>query len=89
MKVIKSVSQEGTMSNWPPEQNCLGSITPRSRRLPWPLPEHVVRCPVCNGNGAVPSGFYNQAGVFNWTVSTTNSEECRTCAGAGIVRGTG
>lgn len=44
------------------------------------------RCPVCSGNGKVPSGFYNQtSGV--WSGSSTSPENCKSCSGTGIVWG--
>lgn len=43
------------------------------------------RCPICGGNGIVPSGFYNQT---NGTWSSTNTtEQCRSCKGSGIIWG--
>ena len=51
----------------------------------WRYPEmkpHV--CPVCNGTGEVPSGFYNQTSG-TWTTSDNTTEQCRTCNGSGIV----
>ena len=38
-------------------------------------------CPVCQGRGVVPAGFY---GLGNLTSSLT-PEQCRTCSGFGIV----
>ncbi len=42
------------------------------------------RCPICNGNGIVPEGFYNQIGG-TWLSSGTGTEDCRACKGTGIV----
>lgn len=42
------------------------------------------RCPVCNGNGIVPSGFYLQT-IGDWTSYSTIPESCRSCFGCGIV----
>lgn len=42
------------------------------------------RCPVCNGNGKVPNGFYNQTSVY-WSSTSTAPEICRSCNGSGIV----
>ncbi len=42
-------------------------------------------CPVCGGNGLVSGGFYNQVSGFG--MSTTISEQCRSCQGTGIVWG--
>lgn len=42
------------------------------------------RCPVCNGNGIVPCGFYSQtSGV--WSTTSVMPETCRSCNGTGIV----
>lgn len=35
------------------------------------------RCPVCEGRGTVPAGFY--------TAGATDAETCRTCGGSGMV----
>lgn len=42
------------------------------------------RCPVCNGRGTVPNGFYRSTGdvIVSYT---TEPEVCRTCSGKGIV----
>jgi len=40
-------------------------------------------CPVCNGNGLVPGGFYTQTSG-NW-MSTNATEECRSCNGTGVI----
>ena len=43
------------------------------------------KCPVCDGHGIVPGGFYlstNQYSVSNYT-----SEICRACNGKGIIWG--
>ena len=45
---------------------------------------HCEPCPICNGRGRVPLGFYNsQNGQFS--SSATATEQCRTCHGTGIV----
>lgn len=41
-------------------------------------------CPVCNGNGLVPNGFYRQTSG-TWSTSDSTPEKCRTCNGIGIV----
>ena len=41
-------------------------------------------CPVCNGNGLVPNGFYNQTSG-QWSTSSITPETCRSCDGTGIV----
>jgi len=52
----------------------------------WPQSEKKPHlCPVCNGKGTVPRGFYEH-GDF---VSSTNAgpEQCKACLGQGIVWG--
>ena len=44
------------------------------------------RCPVCNGNGLVPNGFYMQTSG-HWSTSSITPETCRSCGGTGIVWG--
>jgi DnaJ-class molecular chaperone len=44
------------------------------------------RCPICNGNGLVPNGFYMQTSGY-WSTSSTTTEMCRSCNGTGIVWG--
>ena len=43
------------------------------------------KCPVCEGRGQVPSGFYTGMGG----VVSTVSERCQTCHGTGIIWGVG
>lgn len=43
------------------------------------------KCPVCDGRGIVPGGFYISTSD-SWT-STGTSETCRQCGGTGIVYG--
>jgi hypothetical protein len=50
---------------------------PRTRPVP-----HC--CPVCRGNGLVDQGFYGQT-TGTWLTSGTTPEQCRSCAGTGIV----
>ena len=44
------------------------------------------RCPICNGTGIVPGGFYFS--VNGHSSSTNTTEVCRQCQGSGIVWGT-
>lgn len=44
------------------------------------------RCPVCNGKGLVPNGFYMQTSG-NWSTSSITPETCRSCSGSGIICG--
>jgi len=39
------------------------------------------RCPVCNGRGLVPNGFYS---AFQAT-SSTSPEQCKSCYGSGVL----
>jgi DnaJ-class molecular chaperone len=41
----------------------------------------AVLCPVCNGTGQVPSGFYNPGGQS----ITPVYEVCRSCNGKGYI----
>lgn len=42
-------------------------------------------CPICKGNGLVPTGFYNQTSG-QWTIgSVTPFEKCRSCEGEGVI----
>ena len=38
-------------------------------------------CPVCEGRGSVPPGFYSPGTTYD----VTQRETCRTCSGMGIV----
>ena len=42
------------------------------------------RCPVCQGNGLVPNGFYRQTSRA-WSTSDATPEQCKSCAGSGLV----
>ncbi len=44
------------------------------------------RCPVCDGSGLVPEGFYMQTSG-HWSTTVTMPEQCRTCGGTGVVWG--
>jgi len=41
------------------------------------------KCPVCNGTGIVPGGFYISTGEFS--ITGTNQETCRSCDGKGYI----
>lgn len=41
------------------------------------------KCPICNGTGIVPGGFYFS--VNGYCSSTNTSEMCRQCQGRGII----
>jgi DnaJ-class molecular chaperone len=43
------------------------------------------RCPVCEGRGIVPHGFYLYPAGQTFTDSETSPEKCRSCNGTGIV----
>jgi hypothetical protein len=47
-------------------------------------PRQPYVCPVCNGNGLRPPGFYSQVSGI-WTDSSTALEKCRSCDGTGVV----
>ncbi|MFA5238252.1 MAG: hypothetical protein WC476_00910 [Phycisphaerae bacterium] len=49
-------------------------------------------CPVCNGRGLVPAGFYNVGSKIDYTYRGTTTgcsspkpETCRTCKGRGVL----
>ena len=44
-------------------------------------------CPVCNGRGTVPPGFYNPSpdGVHGITQTDCHTETCRSCGGKGYI----
>ena len=44
----------------------------------------LEKCPVCEGRGIVPKGFYNFIGGNNVTNSSLG-EQCRACGGKGYV----
>lgn len=43
------------------------------------------KCPICNGTGIVPGGFY--LSVNGYCSSTQTTEMCRQCLGSGIIWG--
>lgn len=43
------------------------------------------RCPVCEGKGRAPNGFYAAIGVESWSTSDITPEQCRACAGTGVL----
>lgn len=43
------------------------------------------RCPICEGRGIVPGGFYTSIGQTY--SSNRTSEQCRQCFGTGIIWG--
>lgn len=45
------------------------------------------KCPICDGHGIVPGGFYSSTG--GRSISTNSTEPCRACGGTGIVWGDG
>ncbi len=50
-------------------------FTPNSGKIPY-------CCPVCQGKGLVPKGFYN---AYNLSSNTGEQENCRTCEGKGMI----
>jgi DnaJ-class molecular chaperone len=48
-----------------------------------PAPSWTIqRCPVCEGRGNVPAGFYDRLVVS----TAANAEQCHTCDGRGMLR---
>ena len=45
----------------------------------------IYKCPICNGTGKVPNGFYTAIGVNEYSSSSATPEVCRSCNGTGIV----
>jgi hypothetical protein len=45
----------------------------------------AMRCPVCEGRGYVPNGFYGSYAGCPWTVSSLEPETCKSCGGKGYV----
>lgn len=43
-------------------------------------------CPICSGRGFIGEGFYSTTSR-TWVSSTTGTEQCRSCLGAGFVWG--
>lgn len=41
-------------------------------------------CPVCQGRGIVPNGFYNRT-ELQWSSTDATPEKCRTCNGIGVI----
>lgn len=57
-----------------------------------PMPEPIYqsrtpyKCPICEGRGHVPGGWYQSTGN-SWVSSGTAFDLCKTCNGEGIVWG--
>lgn len=45
----------------------------------------VYKCPVCQGTGLVPNGFYSNPGMPTYSSTSTSPETCKSCNGTGIV----
>lgn len=47
----------------------------------------IYKCPVCNGRGFVPAGFYSLPGANRYESKYFNysPETCRSCNGTGIM----
>jgi len=45
----------------------------------------AIKCPVCDGKGLVPNGYYSAIGVDSWTSASTTPEECKSCDGKGYI----
>lgn len=41
------------------------------------------KCPICEGKGIVPGGFYHSVGPYSTSNLTT--EQCRSCNGKGVI----
>ena len=52
----------------------------------WPAPAVVKQlCPVCQGHGIVPHGFYQYPAGQQFGDVRGDPERCRVCAGTGMV----
>jgi len=51
----------------------------------YPTKQYPHRCPVCEGRGTVPHGFYSHEEMG--TDASTAPETCRTCNGQGVIWG--
>ena len=45
----------------------------------------IYLCPVCNGKGLVPNGFYDVNIHDNYYSTNTSPETCRSCGGKGYI----
>jgi len=45
------------------------------------------KCPVCNGTGKVPNGFYSNIGGKYGVSTSTEPEGCRACNCTGVIWG--
>lgn len=45
-------------------------------------------CPVCQGHGIVPRGFYDVPAGQTFTTTNAGPERCRQCKGGGVIRAT-
>jgi len=43
----------------------------------------LYKCPVCNGRGLVPAGFYRDGGYSTYYVA--GEQVCRACGGQGVI----
>lgn len=46
---------------------------------------NAIRCPVCEGKGLVPYGFYTVIGQPYFSSTNTAPETCKSCGGRGII----
>ena len=51
----------------------------------WYPPQQPYKCPVCEGRGVVPQGFYDVLPGFVGSTTSTAPETCKTCGGSGII----
>lgn len=63
---------------------------PEPITYPWwpPMPTKTPhKCPVCDGRGNVPFGFYEAGWTGHYTTGTKPIpvEDCRTCNGKGVL----
>lgn len=46
---------------------------------------HSEKCPVCDGIGQVPIGFYSRHPFCPCTFSSLSMETCKSCSGRGYI----
>jgi hypothetical protein len=42
-------------------------------------------CPICNGKGIVPQGFYSTGYDGGYLSNSTTPDTCKSCGGTGII----
>ena len=45
----------------------------------------IQKCPICEGHGLVPFGFYNATAGLQGSTTANTMEACRACGGYGVI----